>query len=308
MRRAAVLVLAAIIAVPLAAAPVTLARLTSSPTSTGSFSTIALAAPTSLAGVNGTLATLTWTPSTTSAATGYNVLRSATSGSGYAPVKTVTPLSAATTTDTPANGTWYYVLQTYLGSWTSANSNEASVLVGASTSTGYRGCANNAAETSGSGDNNGYQTNPGNACALDGAVATDTNSGTGTSLLCTDAGKDRHRFWGYAFGLPGSVTSINGITVQLAARVDSLVGTPMVCVQLSSDSGTTWSTAQTVTLTATGITTYTLGGATNLWGQASWTPTQLGTSTFRIRLTDVASNNSRDFGLDFVGVQVSYTP
>ena len=176
------------------------------------------------------------------------------------------------------------------------------------TSTGYKGCANNAPETTGSGDNNGYETAPGNACALDGAVATDANSGTGTGTSCTGTGKDRHRFWGYAFGLPGSVTSIDGITIRLAASVDSTAGTPKVCVQLSWNGGTSWSTAQSVSLTATGITTYTLGGATNLWGHAPWTLGQLDASMFRVRITDVASSTSRDFGLDYLGVQVSYTP
>lgn len=308
MRRAAVLTLAAIVALPFAAAPVTLARLTASPAGTAAFGAATLAPPTSLAGAGTTSATLTWVPSATSRATGYNVLRSTTAGSGYSPVKTVTPVSAATTTDTPAAGTWYYVLQTYFGGWTSGLSNEASVLVGSSTSTGYLGCANNAAQTTGSGDNNGYQTSPGNACALDGAVATDTDSGNGTSSSCASTAKDRHRFWGYAFGLPGSVTSINGIAVRLAASVDSTAGTPKVCVQVSWNSGTSWSTAQTVSLTAAGITTYTLGGATDLWGHTPWTLAQLGASTFRLRITDVSSDITRDFSLDYLGVEVSYTP
>ena len=310
MRRGTALVLALVVALPLAAAPVTLARFSASRASTATFGTATLAAPTSLTGVGGTSATLTWVPSTSTSATGYYLMRSGTSGSGYTQVKTVTPVTTATTTDAPANGTWYYVLQTYLQGWTSGVSNEASVLVGASTSTGYKGCASgsNAAETTGSGDDNGYQTRPGNACALDGAVATDKNSGSDTTTACNSAGKDRHRFWGYTLGLPASVTSINGITVRLAADVDSLTGSPLVCVELSWDSGGHWTPAQTVSLTSTGITTYTLGGPTDLWGHTPWTVGQLGTSTFRIRVTDVAASTSRDFGLDYLGVQVNYTP
>ena len=308
MRRAAALALAAVIALPLAAAPVTLARLTASRTATATLGAGSLAAPTSLAGSGGSIATLTWTPSTSSGATGYRVLRSATSGSGYAQVKTVTPVTIATTTDAPASGTWYYVLQTYFQGWTSGTSGEASVVVGSSTSTGSKGCASNAPETAGSGDNNGYQTNPGNACALDGAVATDKNSGTNAGGSCSGTGADRHRFWGYAFGLPASVSSVDGITIQLTESVDSLVGAPTVCIQLSWDSGTTWTTAQTVTLTATGLTSYTLGGPADLWGHTPWSPAQLGGSTFRVRVTDVTGNTKRDFGLDYLGVQVQYTP
>ena len=309
MHRAAALALAAIVAVPFAAAPVILARFTSSPTSTATFGTATLAAPTSLAGTNGTIATLTWVPSTSSGATGYYVMRSATSGSGYGQVKTVTPMSAATTTDSPANGTWYYVLQTYFQGWTSASSNEAFVLVGTPTSTGYKGCVSTAAVTTGSGDNNGYEGYPTRACAgPDGSFATDTNSGTGIGTSCAGTGKDRHRFWGYALGLPGSVHSIDGITVQLVANVDSLSGAPAMCVELSWDSGLTWTSAQTVSLTATGVKTYTLGGPTSLWGHSPWLLGQLGASTFRVRVTDVATDNTRDFGLDYLGVQVDYTP
>ena len=179
-----------------------------------------------------------------------------------------------------------------------------------STSTGYKGCASasNAPETTGSGNNDGYEGSPGNACALDGALATDTNSGTRTSTSCTSSRKDRHRFWGYSFGMPASITSVQGITVQLAASIDSTVGTNRICVELSWNGGTGWTTPQAVDLTSTSITSYTLGGATNLWGQPSWTRSQLGTSTFRIRITDVSDDNTRDFRLDYVGAQVSYTP
>ena len=307
-RRAVVLVMAVAMACPLAAAPVTRAIFVAAPGGTAVFSTGTLAAATSLHGMDGTVATLSWAPSTSTGAAGYLLLRSATSGTGYAQVGTVSPVSATVTTDAPGNGTWYYVLQTYLQSWTSGSSNETSVLVGSSRSTGYRGCASTSAETSGSGDNDGYEGNPNRACSFDGAVATDANSGTGTSTSCTSARKDRHRFWGYSFGMPGSVTSIDGITVQLAAGIDSTTGTNRLCVQLSPDGGTTWTTARTVNLASTAITRYTLGGDTDLWGHDPWTLSQLGPSTFRVRITDVSSSNNRDFRLDYLGVQVTYTP
>lgn len=310
MRLAAipVMALALIVAAPSLAAPVSQAKLTDVDTTVASLATGALAAPTSLAGTGGTFATLSWTPSTSTAATGYQVLRSVTAGSGHAQIGSVTPISAATTTDSPGNGTWYYILRTYLQGWTSGSSNEASVIVSTGTSTGYKGCANNQAETSGSGDNNGYETTPGNACVLDAAVAVDLDSGTNTNTACTNTGKDRHRFWGYAFGMPASVTSVNGITVRLDARMDLATGTNMMCVQLSWDSGVTWTTAKTANITSTTTATYILGGAADTWGRSPWTLSQLGSSTFRVRLTNVSNNNLRDFRLDYVGVQVHYTP
>jgi len=77
-------------------APVTLARLTDQDTSTISFSTDTLAPPTSLAATGTTSASLTWTPSNDAYASGYEVLRSTTSGSG--------PTTQDTAPSPPANG------------------------------------------------------------------------------------------------------------------------------------------------------------------------------------------------------------
>jgi hypothetical protein len=280
---------------------------TASRTSTATLGTATIAPPTALSATGGSLATLRWTASTTTAASGYRVFRTATSGSGYGQVGTVTPVSVATATDSPAAGTWYYVLQTYLGAWTSASSNEASALVGP-TSTGPKGCTQNAPETSGSGDNNGYELNPGTACALDGVYATDASSGRNSNMSCTNAGQDRHRFWGYTFGLPGTASAVNGISLQLVAGLNAFTGTNVLCAQLSWDGGTTWTAAKQVTLTGAALASYTFGSGSDTWGHAGWTAAQLGTSTFRVRVTDVSSVNSRAFYLDYVGATVQYTP
>jgi hypothetical protein len=199
MRRAGWL-LAGILAVGLvASAPVTLARFTDSTASDAGLATGSLLPPTDVAATGGSSASLTWTPSTSTSATGYRLLRSASSGSGYGAAGTVTPVAATGTTDSPGAGTWFYVLQTYLGSWTSPDSNEASVTI-ATGLTGYMPCTENAADTGG--DGNGYEVDGGSGCVADGAIASDAGSGTSTVDSCADAGKDRHRFWGYAFGLP----------------------------------------------------------------------------------------------------------
>ncbi len=52
---------------------------------------------------------------------------------------------------------------------------------------------------------------------------------------------------------------------------------------------------------------YLVGGVTNTWGR-TWTNTDFDNANFRVRLVMVASNTSRDFSLDWVGVQVRYTP
>jgi hypothetical protein len=286
--------------------PASLARFTDTDSATATFSTAQLQPPTGLAVAGGPTVTLTWTPSTSGWATGYEVFRSATSGSGYASIGTVTPATAMSTTDSPGAGTWYYVLRSRYHDWSSVRSNEATVVVGGvPTNTGLKGCANNQADTGG--DNNGYQTNPGNACAQDGVFASDGNSGTTTSTLCSNTGKDRHRFWGYALGMPASVASVNGITVQARAGTSSATGTYGICIELSWDGGSTWTAARRVLFSTSAQTNYTFGGAADTWGR-SWTAANLGTGSFRVRITDVSSNTSRRFDLDYLGVSVNYTP
>jgi hypothetical protein len=173
-------------------------------------------------------------------------------------------------------------------------------------STGYRSAASQAAVTSGSGDNNGFQTSAGSMLIDDGVFAVDTNSGTGTSTSCTNTGKDRHVLSNFGFSVPGGST-IQGIEVKLNSRADSTTGAPKFCVELSWNGGASWTTAVSSATLSTTETMYTLGGVTNTWGR-TWTNTDFDNAKFRVRLVMVSSNNSRDFSLDWVGVQVRYTP
>jgi len=174
------------------------------------------------------------------------------------------------------------------------------------TDSGYRSPTANAAETTSAGDNNGYQTNAGNAGALDGLFSVDTDSGTNTGTSCTDSGKDKHRFYNYGFNIPAN-SAINGIEVRLDAKVDSTSGSPKICVQLSWNGGTTWTPAKQTTTLGTTVATYTLGGTTDNWGR-TWGVNDFNNTNFRVRVIDVASSTSRDFSLDWVAVRVSFTP
>jgi YD repeat-containing protein len=175
------------------------------------------------------------------------------------------------------------------------------------TDTGLQSPTANAAETSSAGDNNGFETNPSNAHTNDSLNAVDTNSGSGTSTSCTATSKDKHRFYNYGFDtvIPGGST-INGIRVRLDAKVDSTSGSPKICVQLSWDGGTTWTTAKTTSTLTTTMSTYTPGGATDIWGRA-WGVNDFSNTNFRVRVINVASSTSRDFTLDWVAVRVFYT-
>jgi hypothetical protein len=293
-------------------ATTTLARFTDSAVSLGTFSADTLDPPTDLAAVGGSSVTLTWVPSIDLYATGYDVLRSATSGSGHVLVSNVTPGSAVTTGDSPGAGTWFYTLETTFQGWSSADSNEASATVTLATTTPYMPCVTTAADTSGAGDNNGYETTPLRACANDSLFAVDTNSGTGGTQSCGTGStpatnKDRHKFYGFLLGVPAVVTSIDGISLRTDLRLDSISGTHNLCAQLSWNSGVSWTTLKALPVTTAGETTYTFGSTSDTWGR-SWTSSQLSGTNFRVRIIDASTAAGRDFSLDYVAVSVTYTP
>ncbi len=174
------------------------------------------------------------------------------------------------------------------------------------TTTGWHSPTANAAVTSGAGDNNGYEVNAANAGADDNLYAVDNNSGTNTSTSCTATTKDRHRFYNYGISIPGSAV-IQGIELRLNSKVDSTSGSPRFCVQLSWDGGVTWTANKTSATLSTAETTYILGGVVDTWGR-TWSASDFNDASFRVRLTSVASNTSRDFSLDWVAVRVRYLP
>lgn len=168
----------------------------------------------------------------------------------------------------------------------------------------YNSPSANAAVTTSAGDNNGFSS-AANAYGLNGSSASDTNSGSNTGTSCTGNDKDKHVFYNFNYNVP-SGASIDGIEVRLVARADSTSNSPRMCVQLSWDGGTTWSSTiqQTNNLTTT-LSSYTLGGPTDTWGRA-WSDSNFSNSNFRLRITNVSSSTSRDFYLDWVGAKVFY--
>jgi hypothetical protein len=172
------------------------------------------------------------------------------------------------------------------------------------TSTGFLSPSANAAVTSGSGDNNGYETSPANAYANDTLIATDLNSGSGTSTSCTNNKKDRHTFSSYNFNIPSGAV-IKGLEVRLDARVDSTANAPSICVEVSWNAGTSWTAVKQTATLGTSEATYILGSPTDTWGR-TWAVGDFSNTNFRIRLTDVSSSTSRDFFLDYIAVNVTY--
>ena len=247
---------------------------------------------------------LNWTATATAYAAGTNVLRATVSGGPYSQIAQVTPRTTATYTDTPAAGTYYYVLRSYYQNWESANSGE--VFAATTSQTGYLSCAANAAVTTSSGDNNGYETTPGNACANDALSAGDANSGSGNTNSCTATNKDRHLFYNYGLSIPAGA-AISGIEVRTDAWASSTTSSPHLCVELSWDGGTSWTAAKTAADLTTAETTIILGTSSDNWGR-TWTDAEFSNANFRVRITDVASSTARTFNLDWVAAQVTYTP
>jgi hypothetical protein len=268
-----------------------------------------LAPPTSLAAIGGPSAGLTWIPSVDAATTGYEIWRAAASGGPYGLVSTVTPGSASAATDAPTAGAWYYVLRSVLQNWRSIDSNEASAtIVLGSVGTGFLPCSAATSAADSGGDGNGYETSTANACADDGLLATDAGTGvTGRSTSCANPANDRHRFLDFAIGLPPSVTSIDGIEVRAEVGLNNNGGTSTLCAELSWDGGTTWTAPRSVTLAAAASTVYAFGGPADTWGR-SWTVGELSDASFRIRLTDATSQPNKDYRLDVLTAQVTYSP
>jgi Calcineurin-like phosphoesterase/S-layer homology domain len=171
-------------------------------------------------------------------------------------------------------------------------------------STGWLSPTGQSKVTSKAGDGNGYEVTPTNAYADDALFAVDMDSGSTDVLSCLDIGKDKHKFSDYNISIPNGA-SVQGIQVRLDANADSIIGTPKLCVSLSWDNGSNWSEWKSTPNLANTEETYLLGGITDTWGHV-WTTTEL-SNNFQVRVADIASDNNRDFSLDWIPVNIVYS-
>jgi len=117
-----------------------------------------------------------------------------------------------------------------------------------------------------------------------------------------------HSYYNFGFGLPAGAT-INGIEVSVRGYRDS-TSTRTFNVSLSWNGGTNWTSGasglkNTGDLGATGSTVF-LGGSSDTWGYASWSPTIINSNTnFRVRLDSTSGGNT--IYLDCIQVRVYYT-
>ncbi|MBI5840292.1 MAG: S8 family serine peptidase [Chloroflexi bacterium] len=173
-----------------------------------------------------------------------------------------------------------------------------------SNSTGWQNPSKQTVITSG-GDGNGFEVSPTNAFTDDGLFAMDMDSGTTTSTSCGNSGKDRHKYSNYNISIPADAV-IQGIEIRLDAKADSTVGTPTMCAAVTWNSGSSWSSWKNTSTLTTAEATYVLGGSADTWGH-TWTTTELSNTGFQVRILNAASDISRDFSLDWITVNVTYS-
>lgn len=171
----------------------------------------------------------------------------------------------------------------------------------------------NSAVTSSAGDNNGFETTPANADNLDNnayAVSASTGSGNATDGCATfnQSEDDAHNY--YNFGIaPPTGSTIDGIQVNTIAKWSTNTGTNQLCVELSWDGGTNWtSTAYTTGDVQTSESADALGGSANNWGR-TWSVAEMNNTNFRVRvMIDPGGANTTTASLELLTVDVTYTP
>lgn len=144
------------------------------------------------------------------------------------------------------------------------------------------------------GDGNGFETNPTNAFTDGGGFATNAN-GAG----------DRHIFSDYGFSIPSGST-INGIEVRTDWYLDATGGTNSLSVELSWDGGTSWTGAKSDITETNQEHIATLGGSSDTWDR-TWADSDFSDNNFRVRVSANATDNNRDFFLDWIPVRVYYS-
>jgi hypothetical protein len=103
------------------------------------------------------------------------------------------------------------------------------------------------------------------------------------------------------------VGSVDGIEVRVDSGMNNNGGTNNLCVELSWNGGASWTAAKSYDMANSTIATYTLGAATDTWGHA-WTGAELSNANFRVRITDASSQPNKTYLLEYLAVQVTYTP
>ena len=149
----------------------------------------------------------------------------------------------------------------------------------------------------GSGTDTGTNwTSPGNITSDDNNVAElDGGSGESSHLRASQ------------FGLSISASSIDGITVTFGAKYIGLVAETLIA-QIRNGAGSLVGSQKTANVNATSETTYTLGGAADVWG-TSLSQTDINDADFGVELwaNNGPSATYYAVAVDWVKIDITYT-
>jgi hypothetical protein len=127
--------------------------------------------------------------------------------------------------------------------------------------------------------------------------------------ISTSSGSSQQVWTKFAFSSPGTGTiTITGIEVTASVRALTATGCSLTA-GVYRKSGSTWAPAsRSVAITSTSLTTYTLGGPTDLWGATGWAFAKdfVTSSAFRARLANSAGC-AGNLGVDWFKVKVYWT-
>ncbi|MBI2474063.1 MAG: hypothetical protein HYV68_00005, partial [Candidatus Taylorbacteria bacterium] len=131
-------------------------------------------------------------------------------------------------------------------------------------------------------------TNGGNAYASDNSYAT-----AGTAVA--------QDYGNFGFSIPSSDT-ITGIDVKVESKGSTAAGT--FSVALSWNGGTTYTTATSSWTLSTSDQVFVMATSSDLWGRASWSPSEFSDANFRLRITAAPSSNT--VSVDAIQVKVDH--
>jgi hypothetical protein len=278
-----------------------------------SSSAVAPNAPTNLIGsVGGSTANFSWTASSgIPTPTAYTLYRATVHGGPYTAVKS--GLTSTSTTDTPPNGTWFYVVASYVGGIVSSVSGNGTTATVTCTAT----CAFPTGTTFLIGGNslfNGTFTSTGQPTASTFTFSSAT-SGTGTGGGTWRSGLESAKSNEVQLTVPAALT----VSLLPASRTfaNQLVGTTSATqvVTLTNTSGA----GNTVTISGKGISTGANPGdfgqtnncpslllsGTSCTFNVSFTPTAAGSRSANLTVTDNATGSPQAVTLSGTGVALS---
>lgn len=137
-------------------------------------------------------------------------------------------------------------------------------------------------------------TNPGNITANDNTVASCSSGGSGSAYL---------RASNFAFNIPAN-SLIQGFTVKWE-MAESSAGSETVSVQIVGPAGTAIGTAKTQVVSGTGLTLYTLGSGTDVWGTTGLTAADVNDTDFGVYVWYTTTHNTT---VDYISIDVNYEP